>query len=129
MTDEMREQSDRHHRAMSTLSGQYHDLALKIDTLTGLLAGTLDKPGLAHRVATLEKEHAECHGGGPTWEQWLRDRGTKILDALLVAGVILVVANGFKLSIRDVVGLAHNATGEMLHRVGDSTAVRVGGAD
>ena len=122
----LKEQSDRHHKSMSTLTAQYHDLALRIDNLTGLLAGTLDRTGLVHEVATLKKEHAECRGNAPTWEQWLRDRGTKILDALLVAGVVLLVANGFKLSIRDVVGVAHNATGVILERIGDSSAVRVG---
>lgn len=116
--NDLREQSERHHKALSQLNAHYVDLAAKIDSLTGLLAGTVQRRGLIHRVEDLE---------GSRRTSWVMDRGTKIVDAVLVALVILLLAAGAKGVIRDAVqGGMGPSVGEALTRWGcDSCAISV----
>lgn len=63
------------------------------------LVGTMDRRGLTRRVEDLERRARTS---------WIQERGTKALDALIlgtvVAMVLIVLTNGVKSTLRDVVG-------------------------
>ena len=69
-----------------------------LETLKDHLVGTLEKPGLAHRVTALESKGRVS---------WWTERGTKLVDVLaaaLVVGVLLLLLKiGFQGAIRDII--------------------------
>lgn len=102
----IKEQSERHHKALSNIEGRFHSIDIKIDEVLSSLVGTFHAPGLVHRVSAIETaQKVSIENARKLW--WM-ERATKIVDALLVALVILILAAGAKTVIRDVVkeGLA-----------------------
>lgn len=84
--DMVREQSERHHKAM-------HDLGVVLGSIQNdqrrtyeLLAGSFDRPGLVHRMATMEAWRQDSP------KRWALERGTRIVDAVLVAIVLTLGA-------------------------------------
>ncbi len=93
--DELLAQGDRHHKAMNDISKVMGGMQVTLETLKDHLVGTLDKPGLAHRVTSLEAR--QC-------VSWWSERGTKVVDALIlgiiVSGLIVLLKFGFQAAIR-----------------------------
>lgn len=91
-------QSDRHHDALTRITEVTTSIQVSNRMILDNLVGTLDKPGLVHRVAALEARGRVA---------WWSERGTKLVDALLgflVAGVLfLLLSMGFRATIRDII--------------------------
>jgi hypothetical protein len=98
-----------HHAAMNTLAKTSEAMNLKVDRIYDMLAGTFERPGLVHRLATVETAQAKAERVTPEEQRalWWRERKTKIVDAVLVtivvgglSGLLLLGVRGF---IRDAV--------------------------
>lgn len=87
-----------HHSALGDITRVTAGMQATLETISNHLVGTLDKPGLAHRVAALE-----CSVRGTWW----RERGTKVVDALILAivvvGLVFLLKVGFQAAIRDII--------------------------
>lgn len=94
----LKEQSERHHKALSSVEARYQDLTSKIDTVLMLLGGSLEKQGLVHRVIALENAMAS-----KGWRAWWVDLGTKVVHSVVIALVIFILVAGAKGSIREIV--------------------------
>lgn len=86
----MQEQSERHHKAM-------HDLGVVLGSIQNdqrktyeLLAGSFERPGLVHRMASMEAWRQDSP------KRWVMERGTRVVDALIVAGVLTIIALGIR---------------------------------
>ena len=96
--EDLQAQADRYHRGQNDIARSMGAMQVTLETLKDHLVGTLDKPGLAHRVSALESKSRVA---------WWNERGTKLVDALigfLVAGVLfLLLSMGFRATIRDII--------------------------
>lgn len=74
------------------------ELAARMKSVEDHLIGTMDRRGAIRRIEDVER----CQR-----VSWLRERGTKAVDALILGSVValtlLILTNGAKATIRDVV--------------------------
>lgn len=82
----LRDQSDRHHQAMNALSVTLGTIQNDQRKTYELLAGSFDRPGLVHRMASMESWRQDSP------KRWALERGTRIVDAILVAVVLTLGA-------------------------------------
>jgi hypothetical protein len=95
MRDEFQRQAARHHQAMNDISKTMGGMQVSIETILGHLVGTFSTPGIAHRLTSLEAKQRTS---------WWSERGTKVVDALIlgivVSGLVLLLKLGFQGAIR-----------------------------
>ncbi len=84
-----------HHDSLNVVTRALGDIQCTQSQIVALLSGNMDgKPGLTHRVETLERASAGS---------WLSQRRDKVVDALLVGAVLTLFVLGIKAFIRDAV--------------------------
>ena len=90
--------------ALQMIAGRLDKLDNAVEAMHGHIVGTQDRRGLTWRVADLERRGESS---------WLRERGTKAIDALILGTVValtlLLLTNGAKKTIRDIVSEAQVA--------------------
>lgn len=69
----------------------------RVEEIHAVLIGTMERRGIIRRVEDIEKAQKAS---------WWLERATKIVDALILAGAVIIVSNGLEGTIRDVVGEA-----------------------
>ncbi len=93
--EDLQAQADRYHRGQNDIARSMGAMQVTLETLKDHLVGTLDKPGLAHRVSALESKSRVA---------WWSERGTKVVDALIlgivVSGLVILLKLGFQGAIR-----------------------------
>lgn len=84
-----------HHDSINVVTRALGDIQCTQSQIVALLSGNMEgKPGLTHRVDTLERASAGS---------WLSQRRDKVVDALLVGAVLTLFVLGIKAFIRDAV--------------------------
>lgn len=98
--EEFDEYRENHHAAMNTLAKTSEAMSLKVDRIYDMLAGTFERPGMVHRLAAVEAGLANHVKVTPEEQRalWWKERGTKVVDAvvtLLVIGILVMAAKAF----------------------------------
>lgn len=93
----VREQSERHHTAMANLGTVLASIQNDQRKTYELLAGSFDRPGLVHRMASMEAWRQDSP------KRWAMERGTRVVDAILVAVVLTLGALAIRAFIVDAV--------------------------
>lgn len=98
--EEFDEYRENHHTSMNTLAKTSEAMNLKMDRIYDMLAGTFERPGMVHRLAAVEAAQAKHERVTPEEQRalWWKERGTKVVDAvvtLLVIGILVMAAKAF----------------------------------
>ena len=103
--EEFDEYRENHHTSMNTLAKTSEAMNIKVDRIYDMLAGTFERPGLVHRLASVEARQ-EAHEKVSPEEQrslWWRERATKVVDAVIVLLVVSILVLAAKAFILDTV--------------------------
>lgn len=93
--EEFDEYRKAHHDSLNVVTRALGDIQCTQSKIVALLSGNMEgKPGLTHRVDTLERAASGS---------WLSQRRDKVVDALLVGAVLTLFVLGIKAFIRDAV--------------------------
>lgn len=98
--EEFDEYRENHHAAMNTLAKTSEAMSIKMDRIYDMLAGTFERPGMVHRLAAVEAAQVKHERVTPEEQRalWWKERGTKVVDAvvtLLVIGILVMAAKAF----------------------------------
>ena len=117
--DEFEDYRKAHHEQMGTLTRLLGEIQIKSTQTYDMLAGTFERPGMVHRLAAVEAAQAKLERVTPEEQRalWWKERGTKVIDAvvtLLVIGILVMAAKAFIIDTVKDLSAVHAPQGTMI---------------
>lgn len=107
------DQSERHHKAMADIGTVLASIQADQRKTYELLAGSFERPGLVHRIASMEAWRQDSP------KRWAMERGTRVVDAILVAVVLTLGALAIRAFIVDAVRQISDGTSYQRDQLAD----------